>query len=444
MMNHTAAGIDSSVPTARTTHRAASGSSESNPASPASADSVLTERSSSAATARSPCVYFDGACPLCSKEIAAYRAARGGDQLQWVDANGCDEAALGPALNRSDALARLHVRLADGTLLSGAAAFVAIWQRLPAFRALAWLARLPGALLVMEGAYRAFLRVRPVWRAAPAPSQPPLTRSQAQPQTLPHSKAPTQPSSPSGSASFEDGLATAWPSWPIELRRELRTDHAGEAGAVMIYRGILAVTRDPQVREFAQHHLQTEARHLELIEAVVPPAGRSRLLPLWRVAGWLTGALPACCGAKAVYATIESVETFVDQHYAAQLRLIDALTDAPPKPRSDERSAAPTDSQTTGSSAPGAVSGPRPTPALSALRALLADCQQDELVHRDDARARRQSTEADLHAPPSNRSAQPRTSAPSLRGRVAQGLQGAWTALVASGSASAVRVSRWI
>lgn len=356
--------------------------------SAATPGSLSADRPPSTSTAPAPCVYFDGACPLCSKEIATYRTTRGGDQLQWVDANGCDEAALGPALNRSAALARLHVRLADGTLLSGAAAFVAIWQRLPAFRALAWLARVPGVLLVMEGAYRAFLWIRPLWRTAPV---------------------------------AKEGLLNAWPTWPTELRRELRTDHAGEAGAVMIYRGILAVSRDPQVREFAQHHLQTEARHLALIEAVVPPEGRSRLLPLWRVAGWLTGALPACFGARAVYATIESVETFVDQHYADQLRLIDALSDA----LSD--------------------ASPRPQPdGLSGLRALLADCQQDELAHRDDARVRREGTEASLHASPSDTSTQPRNSSPTLRGRVAQGLQSAWTAVVASGSASAVRVSRWI
>jgi hypothetical protein len=86
--------------------------------------------------------------------------------------------------------------------------------------------------------------------------------------------------------------------WPAALKRELRTDHAGEAGAVMIYRGVLAVARDDTLRAFAQHHLETESRHLALIEEVVPPSGRSRLLPLWRVAGWLTGALPACFGPR--------------------------------------------------------------------------------------------------------------------------------------------------
>ena len=32
---------------------------------------------------------------------------------------------------------------------------------------------------------------------------------------------------------------------------DLRSDHAGETGAVAIYLGILAVSRDPAVRQFA-------------------------------------------------------------------------------------------------------------------------------------------------------------------------------------------------
>jgi 3-demethoxyubiquinol 3-hydroxylase len=74
---------------------------------------------------------------------------------------------------------------------------------------------------------------------------------------------------------------------------DLRTDHAGECGAVMIYRGILAATRDAGVRRFAQGHLATEAGHLDKIEPLLSRRQRSRLLPLWRIAGWLTGALPA-------------------------------------------------------------------------------------------------------------------------------------------------------
>lgn len=184
--------------------------------------------------------------------------------------------------------------------------------------------------------------------------------------------------------------------WPEALKRELRTDHAGEAGAVMIYRGVLALAREAALREFAQHHLATESRHLTLIEGVVPAEGRSRLLPLWRVAGWLTGAIPALFGARAVYATIEAVETFVDAHYAAQLDLIDGLLPA---------ARAPLRAQ------------------LAELRAMLAECREDELVHRDDARARRGSRPG--------------------RGLGAS-LIGLWCGVVGAGSAGAVRVSRWV
>ena len=292
---------------------------------------------------RLPVVYFDGACPLCRREIAAYRAMTGGDGLDWVDASGCAPEKLGADLTREQALARLHVRDAEGRLVSGAAGFVAIWQRLPAFRAVAALARVPGALIVLEAGYRLFLGVRRAWRPA--------------------------------------GRVTGWPA---ALRRELRTDHAGEAGAVMIYRGILAVARDPRVRAFARAHLDTEARHLALIEAVAPAVPRSRLLPLWRVAGWLTGALPALAGPRAVYATIAAVETFVDTHYAAQLAFID---------------------------------GCEASPALAELRAMLDACRRDELHHRDDAREHLGGTPSAWLRP--------------------------WLWMVAAGSSGAVRVSRW-
>ena len=53
------------------------------------------------------------------------------------------------------------------------------------------------------------------------------------------------------------------------LRGDIRSDHAGEVGAVMIYRGVLAGSRDPLVREFALAHLATEQRHLAIIEALL-------------------------------------------------------------------------------------------------------------------------------------------------------------------------------
>jgi predicted DCC family thiol-disulfide oxidoreductase YuxK len=127
-------------------------------------------------TATSHCtVYYDSACPVCRREIAHYRRLRGADAIAWVDAATCDEPALGADLDRTRALARFHVRDADGTLVSGPLAFVAIWRQLPA---LAWLAPLASsrpALAVLEWAYGMFLRARRRWRASAGTPTTPVT-----------------------------------------------------------------------------------------------------------------------------------------------------------------------------------------------------------------------------------------------------------------------------
>ena len=115
---------------------------------------------------------------------------------------------------------------------------------------------------------------------------------------------------------------TSLPAW---LQAELRSDHAGETGAVWIYRGILRFSRDPLVRNFSRRHLQTELSHLALFEHWLPGSVKSILLPAWCLSGWVLGALATIGGRGGVFATIEAVETFVVAHYQQQ---IDRLAEA--------------------------------------------------------------------------------------------------------------------
>jgi ubiquinone biosynthesis monooxygenase Coq7 len=89
-----------------------------------------------------------------------------------------------------------------------------------------------------------------------------------------------------------------------------------------------------------------------LFEALLPQSKRTRLLPLWRFSGFALGFLPAAVSPRALFVTVEAVETFVEQHYQSQI-----------KPLRDE--------------------GLAPE-----LVRLLSHCCEEEVHHRDDAARR--------------------------------------------------------
>ena len=106
-----------------------------------------------------------GAVPICSREIGFYRARPGADGFDWVNVVAGDGSdGLGPGLSREAALAQMHVRRADGTLLSGAAAFAEMWRQMPGFKLLGMMLSIRPLLAVAELGYRVFLKVRMLWR----------------------------------------------------------------------------------------------------------------------------------------------------------------------------------------------------------------------------------------------------------------------------------------
>lgn len=102
-------------------------------------------------------VWHDGACPLCRREIALMRRLDRRGAIRFVDA--ADETAACP-IDRAALLARFHA-CENGNILSGAAAFGAMWRAIPVLRPIGLAARVPAILWLLERTYRGFLAVRP-------------------------------------------------------------------------------------------------------------------------------------------------------------------------------------------------------------------------------------------------------------------------------------------
>jgi len=101
--------------------------------------------------------WFDGACPLCRREIALMQRLDRDGVIAFVDVS---EPASACPVDRRDLLSRFHAE-EDGRLLSGAAAFAAMWRAIPRLRPIGRMARNPRVLAVLEACYLQFLRVRP-------------------------------------------------------------------------------------------------------------------------------------------------------------------------------------------------------------------------------------------------------------------------------------------
>jgi len=334
-------------------------------------------------------VFFDGSCPMCVREVAVYRKQSPADII-W---NNLSQPELTIPADRSGyrpdpatLMRRFHVFSSDGRWLHGAPAFAMLWARLGrSWRALSLVGRLPGGLWMMDRVYALFLHARPLLQR--------LVRHLVRDSSL-----------------------------PVEMIPALRSDHAGETGAVWIYRMMLLLNRDPALRPLLEEHAAQERAHLDAFNALLPWRYRSRLLVLWRIAGAITGAVAALGGGRWSLQTIAAVERFVDQHYLEQIEAVRQLISA----RGDA-GALQISCSTGWCEGPGL--GTQDS-RLDELLSLLVSFRDDELRHRDDATQALQAPQMD----PVVRTSQQRS--------MADRALAVWCGLVARGSAIAVRAAK--
>lgn len=103
-------------------------------------------------------VWFDGACPLCIREVALFRRLDKRRAIRFEDVSSADASC---PIDRAELLARFHAQELGKPVVSGAAAFAAMWRAIPLLRPIGELARIPAVLWLLERLYIGFLRIRP-------------------------------------------------------------------------------------------------------------------------------------------------------------------------------------------------------------------------------------------------------------------------------------------
>lgn len=113
------------------------------------------------------------------------------------------------------------------------------------------------------------------------------------------------------------------------LKEMLRVDHAGEYGAVAIYKGQQAIFgKNHKTREITAKLAEMEAEeqlHLDAFDDLLNThkVRPTALGPVWKAAGYGLGVVTALMGEKAAHACTEAVETVIEKHYAEQIEELD-------------------------------------------------------------------------------------------------------------------------
>ncbi|USO00993.1 MAG: demethoxyubiquinone hydroxylase family protein [Alphaproteobacteria bacterium] len=105
----------------------------------------------------------------------------------------------------------------------------------------------------------------------------------------------------------------------------LRVNHAGELGAIHIYKGQLAVLKDTPLRAILDEMHDHEQAHLDAFNVILPDEAvrPSALTPLWKWGGFALGICTGFLGEKAAMACTVAVEEVIVEHYQEQIAQLD-------------------------------------------------------------------------------------------------------------------------
>ena len=109
-------------------------------------------------------IFYDGLCPLCSKEIDHYRKKDLENRIDYIDIASPGFDATAEGLDPETVHKTFHAKKADGTIIEGVDAFIEIWRTLEVFKPLEYLATSKVARPAFDLGYKAFAKIRPLLR----------------------------------------------------------------------------------------------------------------------------------------------------------------------------------------------------------------------------------------------------------------------------------------
>ena len=86
-------------------------------------------------------VFFNNSCKICKTEIDLYKKENI-EEIDWIDITNNDSAELETSKDKKQLLRRLHVKDGD-KIIQGAAAFLVVWKKIPKYRILYRILKLP-------------------------------------------------------------------------------------------------------------------------------------------------------------------------------------------------------------------------------------------------------------------------------------------------------------
>ena len=110
------------------------------------------------------------------------------------------------------------------------------------------------------------------------------------------------------------------------ISRILKVNHAGEYGAIRIYRAQISVARHryPDLVPFLEETLSHEIQHCrQFVDAMSSRQSRPcRAMWLWGLGGSMLGVITALMGRNFIFACTKAVEQTVHRHLAAQIAFL--------------------------------------------------------------------------------------------------------------------------